>query len=309
MRDGEVADRALDLLDLGVGEQRDVLVLAHLRHARGQDAGRAVEGGEGLVELRHVAADRGLALDEVDGEPRVGQLEGGLDPRDPAPDDERRGVHLHRHRLERLLVGDPAHRAGERWPGLVGGRPLLLRAPRDVLADVRHLEEVGVEARVRAGAAEGLLVEVGRAGRHHDPVELLLLDVLLDHLLAERGAHELVVAGDDDAGEGLARPAGHLRDVHHARDVRAAVADVDADRGAGRCRSSGSSLMTPSRARAGPSSAAWAGSCRPSSGAAFAGAGAGAGGRSTPILASAFSPRRAPSRARGPRPGGRRRGP
>jgi len=50
-------------------------------HLGGQDAGRAVESGEGLVELGHVAADRGSLLDEVDLEAGVGDLEVALMPR------------------------------------------------------------------------------------------------------------------------------------------------------------------------------------------------------------------------------------
>src|SRR5665811_759300 len=60
----EVADVAVDLLDLAPGVERDVGVLVRLHHAWREDALRAVEGGEGLAELAHVAADRGFFLDE-----------------------------------------------------------------------------------------------------------------------------------------------------------------------------------------------------------------------------------------------------
>ncbi len=56
-----------------------------LDHLGGQDAGGAVEGRERLVELGHVAADRRLALDQVDREAGVGELEGGLIPAMPPP--------------------------------------------------------------------------------------------------------------------------------------------------------------------------------------------------------------------------------
>ena len=44
----EVADVALDLVDLAVGQQLDVLVLGAVHHARREDTGRAVERGKRL---------------------------------------------------------------------------------------------------------------------------------------------------------------------------------------------------------------------------------------------------------------------
>ena len=78
--------------------------------------------------------------------------------------------------------------------------------PRDLLADGDHVEQVRVQPGALAGAAEGGLVQVRRAGGHHHAVQPELLDVLLDHLLAEAGAHELVVAGDDDVRAGSRPP-------------------------------------------------------------------------------------------------------
>ena len=52
---------------------------------------------------------------------------------------------------------------------------------------------------ILARGAEGLLVQVRRAGRHDHAVQTLLLDIGLDQFLAQAGAHELVVTRDDDA--------------------------------------------------------------------------------------------------------------
>ncbi len=60
-------------------------------------------------------------------------------------------------------------------------------------------------------------------------VRSLLLDVLLDHRLAERGAHELVVPRDGHVREVLAGPAGDFLDVDRAGDIAAAVTHVNAD--------------------------------------------------------------------------------
>jgi hypothetical protein len=162
--DGEVADVALDLLDLAPGQELDVGMRAGGDHLGGQDAGRAVEGGEGLVELGHVAADRGVLLDEVDLEAGIGQLEGGADAGDAAAHDERGGVDVDRHRRERLVAANPLHAAGQDGLGLDRGRGLVRVDPRVLLADRDQLAQVRVQPGAGGGLAEGVLVEV-RASR------------------------------------------------------------------------------------------------------------------------------------------------
>ena len=79
-------------------------------HLRGEDACGAVESGEGLVELRHHAADGRLSLDQVDIVAGFGDVERGLDPCDPAANDEGRRIHVGIHRVERFVEGHPADR-------------------------------------------------------------------------------------------------------------------------------------------------------------------------------------------------------
>jgi len=67
----------------------------------------------------------------------------------------------------------------------------------------------------------------GRTGGHDNAVELVLGYVLLDQLLAGLGAHKLVVLGDRNVRQTLSE-ADDLGHIHRGRDVRAAVADVDA---------------------------------------------------------------------------------
>ena len=270
-------------------------------HPRGQDARRAVERRERLVELGHVAADRGLALDQVDREARVGDLERGRDAGDAAADDQGGRVDRHPDRLERRLLADAEDTAGDDRLGL-GGRGVMVGVdPRDLLADRHQLAQVGVEPGPFAGAAEGLLVHVRRAGRHHDAVEAELADVVLDQLLAEARAHERVVAGDDDAlgAELLGGVVTDRGDIDHAGDVRAAVADVHAD-----------PLLRFGAHRSGSSSTRGIG--RPAgflarrAGAAPRGRSSAGGGTSTPMRARAPGRRR--SRTRSPAPGARAEG-
>ena len=77
-----------------------------------------------------------------------------------------------------------------------------------MLAEVGHLAEVGIQAGALAGAAEGLFVQVRRAGGDDHAGQALLLDVVLDHLLAERRAHELVVFGRPRLSLTFCRPSG-----------------------------------------------------------------------------------------------------
>ena len=61
------------------------------------DAGGAIAGRKGLVQMRHHAADGGVALDEINLEAAVGQVEGGLDAGNAAA--------LHQHRANFFAVG------------------------------------------------------------------------------------------------------------------------------------------------------------------------------------------------------------
>ena len=185
--------------------------------------------GEGLVELGHVAADRRLALDQVDVVAGVGQFEGGLQSGDAAADDQRRRIDLDLHRLQRPLVLHALGAGGDHRLGLLGAGRLVGVDPRDVLAEVRHVEAVGIQAGPFAGGAERLFVQVRRAGADDHAGQSVLLDVVLDHLLAQRRTHELVVFRDHHVLDVLAGPAGDLLDIDRSGDIAAAVANVNAD--------------------------------------------------------------------------------
>ncbi|OPZ85249.1 MAG: hypothetical protein BWY76_01490 [bacterium ADurb.Bin429] len=227
----EVAHVAGHLRHFRVGPQRDVRVHPHQRHFRGEDAGRAVEGGEGLVELRHVAADGRLALHQVDLLAGVGQRQRRVDAGDAAAHHQHVRLHRHPLALQRLVPAHAGYRRGDQCPRLLGGGCFIRRHPTHVLADVGHLEKERVDAALRRRATEGSLVHQRRAGRHHDAVQPVLADILLDELLPGVGAHEFVIARHDDAGE-RCRELRHVRHVHFAGDVDAAMANIhpDADR-------------------------------------------------------------------------------
>ena len=72
-------------------------------------------------------------------------------------------------------------------------------------------------------------MQMRRAGADDHAGQSLFLDVVLDHLLAQRRTHELVVFCDYDVLDILAGPAGDLFHVNRSGDVAAAVAHVYAD--------------------------------------------------------------------------------
>ena len=103
------------------------------------------------------------------------EIGGRLDAGDAAAD----------HQAARVIGASPSW-SGSRWraratPMRISARALSWAAsgvlgvhPRALVADVDHLEQVGVEADPGQGLAEDRLVGPRRAGGDHDPVELVL---------------------------------------------------------------------------------------------------------------------------------------
>ena len=86
-------------------------------------------------------------------------------------------------RVERLQAPGAGHCHARQIPGLFGGqfRPLRMN-PRVLVADVGHLKEVGIEARLANGVAENRFVGAWCARRDNDAVQAVLGNPLLDEL-------------------------------------------------------------------------------------------------------------------------------
>jgi len=95
--------------------------------------------------------------------------------------------------------------------------------PRALVADVHHLEEVGIEADAGAGLAKDRLVRPRRARSNHDAVQLVLLDEFRNLALAGRGARKELRLGDHHIGE-RRRIGSQLLDIQHPGHVDPAVA-------------------------------------------------------------------------------------
>ena len=157
--------------------------------------------GKVLSNMRHVAADRGVALDQGDVLAGGRQLEGRLDAGDAAADDQDVVVDRHLDGLERLVERQPVDLARSRMRlALAVAAAGSIGHPRAVLADVGHLQQVRVEAAVGGRLAEGGLVHGRRAGRHDHARDAELLDVVLDEVLPRVGAHVLVLARHGHVG-------------------------------------------------------------------------------------------------------------
>ena len=109
--DGEVPNKTVHFLHLGIGQQGDIGVVARQHHFRGQDAGRTVQCGEGLIKLGHVPADGWFAFHQVDREARIGDFEGSLDAGNASADDKCGRVDGDMQRFERFVMDDARYAA------------------------------------------------------------------------------------------------------------------------------------------------------------------------------------------------------
>ncbi|MBT9165995.1 MAG: hypothetical protein DDT25_00659 [Chloroflexi bacterium] len=122
------------------------------------------------------------------------------------------------------MIG-PHHRRPHKCLRLLRG-PILMH-PTAMLADVGHLEEIGIQPRLLADTAEGALMEHRRARGHHYPVQPLLLDILHDQRLSRIRAHKDIITGDRHPTK-RSSILGYLSRIYRGGDVQPAVADINA---------------------------------------------------------------------------------
>ncbi len=85
-------------------------MVAGIHHFGRQDAGRAIQGGEGLVELSHVPTDGGFALHQIDVETRICDFKRSLDTGDTAANDQRGRMDGYMQRVQAVRGGRHAKR-------------------------------------------------------------------------------------------------------------------------------------------------------------------------------------------------------
>ncbi len=217
--------------DGAVGEDGDAGVQHDRGHHGVDEAHGALALGKGFVEpIGHAPQHRGV-LHQGDGNPGVGDVQGGPEAR-RAPADHQGGPgqgHLALGQGDRIPhLGQPH---ADQLQGLHQGRVGFPGVdPGAVLPEVDDFQEIGVDAVFGQQAPKGGLVELGGAGRHHHAVQTELLDILGDIFLARLGAGIEMIPADRDPRQ----TPGRVRQGHRADDpgdVVAAVADIEADVG------------------------------------------------------------------------------
>ena len=196
----EVADKAADGFNLGIGIDVDFFVLRTVNHFRCQDARRAVECRERLVDLGHLAADGRLLFHDIDLKSGLGDVERRLDARDAAADDERplgHGAGARGQGRVQMYLGDGGPAEDD---GLFRARFLILVDPGALLSDVGDLDHIGVETCFFTGLAERLLVHSGGARTDDYAGQTVFMDLVLNHLLPGLGTHILIICGENNAG-------------------------------------------------------------------------------------------------------------
>jgi hypothetical protein len=81
--------------------------------------------------------------------------------------------------------------------------------PRGLLPDVHDRQQVLVQACILDHLAKGLFMHERGTGGNDHPVQVLLLDGILDELLSRRGTHEFIFFRDDNVGQA----AGKINDL------------------------------------------------------------------------------------------------
>ena len=184
---------------------------------------------ECLVEPPGRAAKLLVRFYQVHGEALISQCKRGRHACHPTTDHEcgvldRDGLLLERQQLRRPAHGHPdeIHRL----------RRSLLRIarvhPGALIANVGHLQQIGVETGIAQRIAEDRFVGSRRAGGDDDAIQAILVDPPLDLLLVVVSAGIDAVLGEGHVGE----VAGVLDDGIHrddGGDVAATVADEHAD--------------------------------------------------------------------------------
>ena len=220
----EVAVITVYAVDPGVEVDGEVLGLLHSLAQLLYDLHRLAVLGKDIVQAAQHTSQLRLLLHQVYVESLAGDGQGCGHPGHPSPDDHGGGEDIQLDLLLGLQEGGPGHSHAHQVLGLLGGLvPLLHVHPGALVPDIGELEEVLVQSRLLAGLAEEGLVGPGGARCHKHPVELMLLDGILDGGQPVLGAGIEVVLSVDHVGQG-GGVLGHRRHVQEAPDVGAAVA-------------------------------------------------------------------------------------
>ena len=189
-RQVELADMALDAGDFSFEVKLDSgMFLDLVDEAAGEDGNVVVL--EGVMNIVQGAAQTAGLLDQMDVESLVGERQRGGHAAQSAADDDAGLVHRQRAAFEGPERARPGDGHFHEFNRLFGGGFRHGRVhPGTLVADVGHFEQVRVQPGFAQGFAEQRLVRPRGAGGHHDAVEPVLMDHVLDVGQARVGTGE-----------------------------------------------------------------------------------------------------------------------
>ncbi len=180
-----------------------------------------------IVHIPQVPPELWTLLHEIAVKSLIGQLQGAGHARQSSPDDET----LRNDLCHGLLQGSGEAGLGNRHLnqllGLLRGLFRLIHMnPRALIPDIGHLEEIFIESYLSNSLLEQRFVGAGRAGGHHDAVQMVLLHRLFDLLLGILRAGVEVFLHVDNIFQFLGEFL-YLRDIDYATNVDPTMADED----------------------------------------------------------------------------------
>ncbi len=85
----------------------------HQCHLRCKNAAGTIQGREGLIQLRHMPSNGGLALYQIHFIPGISDLQGGLNARDTPTHHQGTGIDRNLPGLQWMLIENPPYRSAQ----------------------------------------------------------------------------------------------------------------------------------------------------------------------------------------------------
>ena len=115
-------------------------------HLGGEDTGGAVQCGKGFIKLRHVTADGGIFLDEINFLAGIGQFQRGLNPGNTAAHHHHIGIDVDHPRRQGSQKPGPGNRTVEKRLGLGCSFFNIMRNPGHLLTDVDNRQKILIQS-------------------------------------------------------------------------------------------------------------------------------------------------------------------
>ena len=173
---------------------------ANVHHFWGQNTGRTVERGEGLIELSHLSADCRFCFDNINREACVGNVKRGLNSGDTAADNKRTFCNGAFTGVSGALRFTFATAALLRMIAFSGADRHFFMYPGTLLTDIGYFHHIGDLSPRQPPFCGRLPRAYGRAGTDHNACELMFFYCILYNVLSCLGTHILIIGGENNTG-------------------------------------------------------------------------------------------------------------